>query len=173
MKIRIGFKKSKGGLLRKQARLIFQKHFPKSLTVYRTVAVVCDKINHTMERYADVLLCMWANDEKFKEKFNKSKGVCLKHMKLLIDTVPKSLKETHKPPNPLPACLKARDRTFKNTAGYINSHLNSLSQQRYRMRYHTRRTNQKQSTKFQVLSIMTMKNKSEAIMVTCYFELFQ
>ena len=56
--------------------------------------VVCDKINHTMERYADVLLYMWANDEKFKEKFNKSKGVCLKHMKLLVDTVPKSLKDS-------------------------------------------------------------------------------
>jgi len=55
---------------------------------------VCDKINHTMERYADVLLYMWANDEKFKEKFNKSKGVCLKHMKLLVDTVPKSLKDS-------------------------------------------------------------------------------
>ena len=56
--------------------------------------VVCDKINHTMERYADVLLYMWANDEKFKEKFNKSNGVCLKHMKLLVDTVPKSLKDS-------------------------------------------------------------------------------
>ena len=31
---------------------------------------------------------------KFKEKFNKSKGVCLKHMKLLVDTVPKSLKDS-------------------------------------------------------------------------------
>ena len=47
-----------------------------------------------MDRYADVLLYMWANDEKFKEKFNKSKGVCLKHMKLLVDTVPKSLKDS-------------------------------------------------------------------------------
>ena len=46
------------------------------------------------EKLDGVLLYMWANDEKFKEKFNKSKGVCLKHMKLLVDTVPKSLKDS-------------------------------------------------------------------------------
>ena len=61
-----------------------------------------------MERYADVLLYMWANDEKFKEKFNKSKGVCLKHMKLLVDTSAESIKRLHKQLNFLPAYLKSK-----------------------------------------------------------------
>ena len=74
--------------------LDFAKALSEKLDGISDGCVVCDKINHTMERYADVLLYMWANDEKFKEKFDKSKGVCLKHMKLLVDTVPKSLKDS-------------------------------------------------------------------------------
>ncbi len=53
--------------------------------------VVCGKINSTMERYADVLLYMWANDDAFRQKFDKSKGLCVKHMLLLTDTAPKSI----------------------------------------------------------------------------------
>ncbi|MFR9051654.1 MAG: DUF6062 family protein, partial [Hominilimicola sp.] len=83
-------KKQKGGLFKKTASADFSKALSEKLDGISDGCVVCDKINHTMERYADVLLYMWANDEKFKEKFNKSKGVCLKHMKLLVDTVPKS-----------------------------------------------------------------------------------
>lgn len=53
--------------------------------------IVCDKVNHTMERYADVLMYMWANEPEFREKFDKSKGLCLKHMKLLSDNAEKSI----------------------------------------------------------------------------------
>ena len=35
---------------------------------------------------------MWANDEVFKEKFESSKGVCLKHFKMLVDGATTSLK---------------------------------------------------------------------------------
>ena len=54
--------------------------------------VTCDKINHTMDRYIDVLLYMWANDDEFKEKFTESKGVCLKHFKMLAEGAKSSLK---------------------------------------------------------------------------------
>ena len=87
-------KNQKGGLFKKTGSSDFAKALSEKLDGISDGCVVCDKINHTMERYADVLLYMWANDEKFKEKFNKSKGVCLKHMKLLVDTVPKSLKDS-------------------------------------------------------------------------------
>ena len=87
-------KNQKGGLFKKTGSADFSKALSEKLDGISDGCVVCDKINHTMERYADVLLYMWANDEKFKEKFNKSKGVCLKHMKLLVDTVPKSLKDS-------------------------------------------------------------------------------
>lgn len=53
--------------------------------------IVCEKINTTMLRYADVLLYMWANDEEFKKKFDNSKGLCLKHIKLLADSAEKSI----------------------------------------------------------------------------------
>lgn len=54
--------------------------------------MVCEKIDYTMTRYIDVLLYLWATEEEFREKFENSKGVCLKHMKKLIKNVPKSLK---------------------------------------------------------------------------------
>ena len=36
--------------------------------------------------------------EEFKEKFDKSKGVCLKHMEMLLRMVPKSLKPSQQGP---------------------------------------------------------------------------
>lgn len=54
--------------------------------------MICEKIEHTMLRYIDVLLYMWANDDAFKEKFDKSKGVCLKHFKMLAENCTKSIK---------------------------------------------------------------------------------
>ena len=54
--------------------------------------VTCDKINHTMDRYIDVLLYMWSNDDEFKEKFAASKGVCLKHFKMLAEGAKASIK---------------------------------------------------------------------------------
>ncbi len=85
--------KEKGGLFKKTSASDFKDNLSKQLGSISDGCVVCDKINHTMERYADVLLYMWAKDEKFKEKFDKSKGLCLKHMKLLCDTATKSLKD--------------------------------------------------------------------------------
>ena len=59
--------------------------------------IICDRINHTVNRYCDVLLYMWANDENFRNKFRNSHGMCLKHERLILETVPKSLsdKEAH------------------------------------------------------------------------------
>ncbi len=128
---------------------------------------MCDKINHTMERYADVLLYMWANDEKFKEKFNKSKGVCLKHMKLLVDTVPKSLKDSQAAQF-LAAYLKSKRLNFQEySRTYINSHLNSTIATKIWNGVPHKTHQSEQSTKFQLLSIMTTKkNKSGAIVAS-------
>lgn len=84
---------AKGGLFKKTGAAEFASSLSKNLFEVSDGCIVCSKINHTMERYADVLLYMWANDEKFKEKFDKSKGLCLKHMKLLADMAPKSLND--------------------------------------------------------------------------------
>lgn len=54
--------------------------------------MICEKINHTMERYIDVLLYMWSTDDEFKAKFERSKGVCLKHFNMLAKYCTKSIK---------------------------------------------------------------------------------
>ena len=145
-------KNQKGGLFKKTGSADFSKALSEKLDGISDGCVVCDKINHTMERYADVLLYMWANDEKFKEKFNKSKGVCLKHMKLLVDTVPKSLKDS---------------QAAQYSRTYINSHLNSTIATKIWNGVPHKTHQSEQSTKFQLLSIMTTKkNKSGAIVAS-------
>lgn len=86
--------KSKGGLFKKTGSSDFAASLSDKLKDISDGCIVCDKINHTMERYADVLLYLWSKDDVFKEKFNQSKGLCLKHTKLLCDTAPKSLGDT-------------------------------------------------------------------------------
>jgi hypothetical protein len=83
--------KSKGGLFRKNGAADFAASVCELLSGVENSCIICDKINHTMERYADVILYMWATEEDFKKKFEASKGVCLKHMKLLCSSVSKSL----------------------------------------------------------------------------------
>lgn len=82
---------NKGGLFKKSGSSEFKEKLSGNLENISHGCIVCDKINYTMERYADVLLYMWANDNVFRDKFNKSKGLCLKHMKLLSDASVKSL----------------------------------------------------------------------------------
>ncbi len=82
-----------GGLFKKSGAAEFAEKLANELDAAEIGCMVCDKINHTMERYIDVLLYMWANDEEFKKKFSNSKGVCLKHMKMLLNMTSKSLKD--------------------------------------------------------------------------------
>ncbi len=84
---------AKGGLFKKTGADTFAAAVTERIGEIERGCVVCDKINYTMERYADVLLYMWANDGEFKEKFDKSKGVCLKHMRMIAGMAEKSLKD--------------------------------------------------------------------------------
>ena len=45
--------------------------------------MICEKIEHTMTRYCDVLLLMWKKDDEFKAKFEASNGFCLPHFEKL------------------------------------------------------------------------------------------
>lgn len=53
--------------------------------------MICKKIDGTMEHYIDVLFYMWDKDDEFRAKFERSKGVCLPHLKLLAKSAPKYL----------------------------------------------------------------------------------
>ncbi len=88
--------KSKKGLFAKGSLSDAVKEISDTLVGIECTCVTCEKVSHTMERYVDVLLYMWAKDDEFKAKFDKSKGVCLKHFKLLADGCEKSLKASDK-----------------------------------------------------------------------------
>ncbi len=47
--------------------------------------VICDKINYTMNRYIRVFLDMWRTEPEFRKKVEDSKGVCLPHMRMLLE----------------------------------------------------------------------------------------
>lgn len=79
------------------------------LTKLECDCMVCQKVNHTMERYVDVLLYMWSTDDEFKVKFERSKGVCLKHLKMLAEGSKTSLKAKHQ--NPFLATLLKKECT--------------------------------------------------------------
>lgn len=49
----------------------------------RKPCVICERINHTMERYTAVSVGLWADEPDFRKKFENSKGVCLKHFEAL------------------------------------------------------------------------------------------
>lgn len=83
---------AKGGLFGKGGADKAAAEISQVFSKVEKECMVCNKTNTTMERYIDVLLWMWANDEAFREKFEKSKGVCLKHFKALVDCAPKSIK---------------------------------------------------------------------------------
>lgn len=76
------FKKSNDDILKLKEMLGKKEHS----------CIICDKINHTMQRYIDVLLYMYSTDDEFKAKFDNSKGVCMKHFCALIENAPKSIK---------------------------------------------------------------------------------
>ena len=48
--------------------------------------MVCDKINHTMERYVKNLIDMWQDDADFKKKLENSKGFCIPHFEMLYNS---------------------------------------------------------------------------------------
>lgn len=45
---------------------------------------VCDRIGRNMERFVGTILHLFFKEEDFRQKFESSKGFCLKHMKALI-----------------------------------------------------------------------------------------
>jgi len=52
---------------------------------------VCSKLSYTMDRYIDVILYLWFKEEDFRNLFNSKKGVCIKHLKQLLEGTKKYL----------------------------------------------------------------------------------
>lgn len=84
--------KQSGGIFKKSGAGKTAGEISSMLGSVENECMICQKIDHTMERYIDVLVYMWDNDDKFKEKFDRSKGVCLHHFKKLSDYCSKNSK---------------------------------------------------------------------------------
>ncbi len=82
----------KGGLFKKSGAEKLAGEIVQLLEKNENECMVCQKVNDTMIRYIDVLLYMWANDDNFRAKFDRSKGVCVKHFKMLAENCAKSIK---------------------------------------------------------------------------------
>ncbi len=71
---------------------LFKKSSSESLNKITTLlksceqsCVICEKINHTVERYLEVFFHLWKNDEQFRIKVEKSKGLCIPHFNTLCE----------------------------------------------------------------------------------------
>ena len=78
--------KKEGGFFKKQI-----KSSPFS-DLSKKTCVVCDKINNTIDRYAEVFFYMWKNDKDFQGKILTSKGFCMPHFYFLSEQAEKYLK---------------------------------------------------------------------------------
>lgn len=45
---------------------------------------ICSKLEYTLDRYIDVVLYLWLEEEDFRDLFNSKKGFCLKHFKMIL-----------------------------------------------------------------------------------------
>ncbi|NMB34114.1 MAG: ABC transporter substrate-binding protein [Clostridium sp.] len=94
---------NKKALLKKDSQISPMKNFANKISTKQTETqklvdqlinklnelesscAVCDKIDHTMERYVDVILFLYFKEKDFKTMFEQKKGFCLKHFKLLLE----------------------------------------------------------------------------------------
>ena len=59
-------------------------NFDKMLSEKEVTCVICEKTEATMKRYEEVFFYLWKNEELFREKVKKSKGVCIPHFRTLF-----------------------------------------------------------------------------------------
>lgn len=58
----------------------------------RMSCVICEKIDATLERYAEVFFHMWKEDGDFRGRIEKSKGFCMPHYYFLTESAKRYLK---------------------------------------------------------------------------------
>lgn len=84
---------NKSGIFKKSNIGSVASDISETLSKSENSCIVCDKINHTMERYCKVLLYMWEKDESFRKKFSE-RELCLKHSRFLFDYAEKEMHGT-------------------------------------------------------------------------------
>ncbi|MBQ2695796.1 MAG: ABC transporter substrate-binding protein [Clostridia bacterium] len=74
--------KTKGGLFKKSSD---SDPLTEALEKNQNSCVICDKLNHTLEKFAEVFWYLYKNEPDFKEKVLACQGFCLPHFKLLLE----------------------------------------------------------------------------------------
>lgn len=52
---------------------------------------LCNRINHTFERYLVTVVQLWKTDKEFQERYQYSKGFCMEHFGALLEVAHKEL----------------------------------------------------------------------------------
>lgn len=65
--------------------------FVSELDKIHNSCAICSKLEHTMDRYVDVIFYLYFNEPEFREIFESKKGFCLKHLRLLLSSTKKYL----------------------------------------------------------------------------------
>lgn len=73
--------KAKGGLFKKPAS---EDPVAEVLANNQSSCLICDKLQHTLEKFAEVFWYLYKNEPDFKEKVANCQGFCLPHFKLLL-----------------------------------------------------------------------------------------
>lgn len=63
----------------------------KQTSVRNDTCVICDRINSTLDRYAEVFFYMWKADKTFSDRILSSKGFCIPHFYYLAEMAEKHL----------------------------------------------------------------------------------
>lgn len=74
---------------------LFKKAAPNPVTDYlkelECSCYICNKINYTFDRYILTIFHLWKNDAAFQKLYQDSKGFCLRHYRILLESAPKYL----------------------------------------------------------------------------------
>ncbi len=73
--------KAKGGLLKKAT---VTEPVAAVLEKNQSSCLICDKLEHTLEKFAEVFWYLYKNEPDFKETVASCQGFCLPHFKLLL-----------------------------------------------------------------------------------------
>ena len=58
--------------------------FISSLNHKPKQCMICDRIDYTLKRYSYTIIYLWKKEADFKNKFEQSKGFCLKHVSEIL-----------------------------------------------------------------------------------------
>lgn len=86
-------KLNKGSLFKKPSKENLDKIVSKTKSMTCN-CVICEKTKQTTDRYIEVFFWLWKNDEQFKEKIQRSKGLCIPHFNTLCKSAFSHLSHT-------------------------------------------------------------------------------